>query len=177
MKNIILSMVSILLVGGLLAFVQLGNWKVSPDYSVKFSGKGVNGIFKTFTADINFDETKLATSTVAVTIDVASLNTGNAVQNRHATGAEWFDAAKYPKITFTSSAIEKNSSGYLVKGKMTVKGKVKDVSIPFNFSKTGAAGEFSSTLTIKRSDYGVGASTNDVSDEIKVEVKVPVVKS
>jgi polyisoprenoid-binding protein YceI len=176
MNRILVSMATILSIGGLLAFVQLGNWKVSPDYSVKFSGKGVNGIFKTFTADINFDETKLATSTVAVTIDVASLNTGNAVQNRHAIGDGWFDATKYPKITFTSSAIEKSGSGYLVKGKMTVKGKVKDVSIPFNFTKTGAAGEFSATLTIKRSDYGVGAATNDVSDEIKVDVKVPVVK-
>jgi polyisoprenoid-binding protein YceI len=169
-------MAAILTLGGLLAFVQLGNWKVSPDYSVKFSGKGVTGIFKTFTADINFDETKLATSTIAVTIDVASLNTGNAVQNRHSVGAEWFDATKYPKIKFTSSSIEKSGTGYIVKGKMEVKGKVKDVAIPFNFTKSGAAGEFTSTLTIKRSDYSVGASSNDVSDEIKVEVKVPVIK-
>ena len=162
--------------GGLFAFALLGNWKVSPDYSVKFSGKGVTGIFKTFSADINFDETKLATSTIVVTIDVASLNTGNAVQNRHSVGADWFDAAKYPKIKFTSTAIEKSTSAYIAKGKMEVKGKVKDVSIPFNFTKTGAAGEFTSTFTIKRSDYGVGAANNDVSDEIKVEVKVPVTK-
>jgi polyisoprenoid-binding protein YceI len=169
-------MAAILSIGGLFAFVQMGNWKVSPDYSVKFSGKGVSGIFKTFTADINFDETKLATSTIAITIDVASLNTGNAVQNRHSIGPDWFDATKYPKIKFTSSSIEKSAAGYIVKGKMEVKGKVKDVAIPFNFTKSGAAGEFTSTLTIKRSDYGVGAVSNDVSDDIKVEVKVPVTK-
>ena len=169
-------MATILTLGGLFAFIQLGNWKVSPDYSVKFSGKGVTGIFKTFSADINFDATKLATSTIAITIDVASLNTGNAVQNRHAVGADWFDATKYPKIRFTSSSIEKSGTGYIVKGKMEVKGKVKDVAIPFNFTQSGASGEFTSTLAIKRSDYGVGAASNDVSDEIKVEVKVPVVK-
>ncbi len=169
-------MATILTLGGLFAFVQLGNWKVSPDYSVKFSGKGVTGIFKTFSADINFDAGKLATSTIAITIDVASLNTGNAVQNRHAVGADWFDATKYPKIRFTSASIEKSGSGYIVKGKMEVKGKVKDVAIPFNFTQSGASGEFTSTLTIKRSDYGVGAASNDVSDEIKVELKVPVLK-
>jgi polyisoprenoid-binding protein YceI len=169
-------MATILSIGGLFAFVLVGNWKVSPDYSVKFSGKGVNGIFKTFTADINFDETKLATSTFAITIDVASLNTGNAVQNRHSVGADWFDATKYPKIKFTSSSMEKSSTGYIVKGKMEVKGKVKDVAIPFNFTKSGTTGAFTSTLTIKRSDYGVGAASNDVADEIKVEVKVPVTK-
>ena len=177
MKNLILSIIAILTLGGLFAFVQLGNWKVTQDYSVKFSGKGVNGIFKTFDADINFDEAKLSTSTVVITIDVASLNTGNAVQNRHAVGPQWFDATKYPKIKFTSSAIEKSVSGYVVKGKMEVKGKVKDVAIPFNFSKTGSAGEFSAVFTIKRSDYGVGGASEDVSDEIKVEIKVPVVKS
>lgn len=169
-------MAAILSLGGLFAFVQLGNWNVSPDYSVKFSGKGVNGIFKTFTADINFDETKLTTSSILVTIDVASLNTGNAVQNRHSVGPEWFDATKYPKIKFTSSSIEKSAGGYIVKGKMEVKGKIKDVAIPFNFAKSGATGEFTSTFTIKRSDYGVGAASTDVSDEIKVEVKVPVTK-
>ena len=169
-------MAAILPIGGLFAFVLLGNWTITKDYSVKFSGKGVNGIFKTFDASINFDETKLATSTVVVKFDVASLNTGNAVQNRHCVGPEWFDAAKYPKIKFTSSAIEKSGAGYVVKGKMEVKGKVKDVSIPFNFTKSGSTGEFSATLTIKRSDYGVGAASNDVSDEIKVDVKVPVVK-
>ena len=170
-------MAAILMIGGLLAFVQLGNWKVSPDYSVKFSGKGVNGIFKTFEAAINFDETKLATSTVVITIDVASLNTGNAVQNRHSIGADWFDATKYPKIKFTSSSFEKSGTGYVVKGKMEVKGKTKDVAIPFTFSKSGTTGEFSSTFTIKRSDYGVGAASTDVADEMKVEIKVPVVKA
>jgi polyisoprenoid-binding protein YceI len=170
-------MAAILTLGGMFAFIQLNNWTVSPNYSVKFSGKGVNGIFKTFTADIHFEETRLATSSVVVTIDVASLNTGNAVQNRHAVGPEWFDANKFPKIKFTSSAIEKSGTGYVVKGKMEVKGKVKDVAIPFNFAKSGTAGEFTATLTVKRSDYGIGAATNDVSDEIKVDVKVPVTKT
>lgn len=176
MKRLILSMATILSLGGLFAFVLMGNWKVSPDYSVKFSGKGVSGIFKTFVADIHFDEAKPATSTIAVTIDVASINTGNAVQNRHCVGPEWFDATKYPKIKFTSTSIEKSSSGYIAKGKMEVKGKAKDVAIPFNFTKTGAAGEFTSSFTVKRSDYGVGTASNDVSDEMKVEVKVPVTK-
>ena len=170
-------MAAILTIGGLLAFVQLGNWTVTKDYSVKFSGKGVSGIFKTFDAAITFDETKLATSTVVITIDVASLNTGNAVQNRHAIGADWFDATKHPKIKFTSSTFEKSGTGYVVKGKMEVKGKVKDVAIPFNFSKTGTAGEFTATFTIKRSDYGVGAASTDVADEMKVDIKVPVLKS
>ena len=176
MKRIALSMMAVLFLGGIFAFVQLTNWTVGQDYSVKFSGKGVNGIFKTFAARISFDESNLATSKFAITIDVASLNTGNAMQNRHATGAEWFDATTYPKIKFTSGTIQKSGSGYVVNGKMEVKGKVKDVSIPFNFTNSGSTGVFTSTLTIKRSDYGVGSASDDVADEIKVDIKVPVVK-
>ncbi len=169
-------MIAVLFLGGISAFVQLTNWTVGQDYSVKFSGKGVTGIFKTFAATVTFDESNLATSKFAITIDVASLNTGNAMQNRHAIGAEWFDATKYPKIKFTSTTIQKNSSGYVVNGKMEVKGKVKEVSIPFNFTNSGSTAVFTSTLMIKRSDYGVGVGSNDVSDEIKVEIKVPVIK-
>ena len=177
MKRYSLLMATFLLLGGMFAFTMLTGWTVTSDHSVKFSGKGVNGIFKTFNASIYFDDTNLAASKFTITIDVASLNTGNAVQNRHATGAEWFDAAKYPQIKFTSGTIEKTSSGFLVKGKMQVKAKVKDVSIPFTFSKSGTTGTFSSSFTIKRSEYGVGGATDDVSEDIKVELKVPVTKS
>jgi polyisoprenoid-binding protein YceI len=177
MKRIALSIAAVFMLGGMFAFVQLTSWTVAQDHSIRFSGKGVSGIFKTFNATITFDETNLSTAKFLITIDVASINTGNAMQNRHATGAEWFDAAKYPQIKFTSGTVEKSAAGYVVKGKMEVKGKTKDVAIPFTFSKSGAAGEFTSTLTIKRSDYGIGAGSNDVSDEIKVDVKVPVTKA
>lgn len=177
MRLIILAITAVTLIGGTFAFVQLTSWTVAPEYSIKFSGKGVSGIFKTFNATINFDESQLATSNFGITIDVASINTGNAMQNRHATGADWFDATKYPKIKFTSASFEKSGSGYVVKGKMEVKGKVKDVAIPFTFSKTGTTGVFTSSMTIKRSDFGVGAASTDVSDEIKVDINVPVIKS
>ena len=177
MKRYNLLIATFLLLGGMFAFTLVTGWTVTSDHSVKFSGKGVNGIFKTFNATIYFDEANLATSKFTITIDVASLNTGNAVQNRHSIGADWFDAAKYPQIKFTSGTIEKTSTGYLVKGKMEVKGKVKDVSIPFTFTRSGTTGSFNSSFTIKRSDYGVGGASNDVSDEIKVDLKVPVTKS
>ena len=177
MKRTIMLMATFLLLGGMYAFTLLTSWSVTNEHSVKFSGKGVNGIFKTFNAAIYFDEANLSTSKFTITIDVASLNTGNAVPNRHATGPDWFDATKYPKIKFTSGTIEKTSAGYVVKGKMEVKNKVKDVTIPFQFTRSGTTGSFSSSFVIKRSDYGVGGASGEVSDEIKVELKVPVMKS
>lgn len=166
----------LLLVGGVFAFTQVKTWKVSKDYSVEFSAKGVNGIFKTMSATINFDEAKLSASKFVMTIDVNSINTGNGLQNKHAIGAEWFNAEKYPNIKFTSSSFEKTEKGYSVKGKMQVKDVTKDMTIPFTFTKSGNKGKFISSFTIDRSTYNVGKSGGDVGNSIKIDVTIPVTK-
>lgn len=166
----------LLLVGGVFAFTQVATWKVAKDYNIEFSAKGVDGIFKTFTATINFDEAKLAASKFVMTIDVNSINTGNGLQNKHATGEEWFNAEKYPDIRFTSSSFEKTASGYSVKGKLQVKAVTKEVAIPFTFSKSGNKGKFVATFTIDRSAYNVGKSGGDVGNTIKITATIPVTK-
>jgi polyisoprenoid-binding protein YceI len=174
MKSVFHKTVVVLLIGGLLSFTSSPLWKLSKGYAISFSGKGVDGIFKKMEAEINFDEKNLATSKFIIKIDVNSINTGNALQNKHATGADWFDAAKYPLIKFTTSSIEKSASGYIAKGKLEVKNKSKEVSVPFTFTSAGSTGKFIANFTIKRSDYGVGESSDDVADELKIKVEVQV---
>jgi polyisoprenoid-binding protein YceI len=176
MKKLSFLMAILLLIGGVFAFTQVKGWKLGKDYSVEFSAKGVAGIFKTFNATITFDETKLATSKFVMTLDVNSINTGNGLQNKHAIGDEWFNAEKYPNIKFTSSSFEKTTSGYSVKGKLQVKDVTKDVTIPFTFTKTGSKGKFIASFTVDRSVYGVGKTGGDVSNNIKIDVTLPVTK-
>lgn len=166
----------LLLIGGVFAFTQVKTWKVAKDYNIEFSAKGVNGIFKTFAATINFDEAKLSDSKFVMTIDVNSINTGNGLQNKHAAGDEWFNAEKYPNIKFTSSSFDKTASGYSVKGKLQVKDVTKDVTIPFTFTKSGSKGKFVATFTIDRSAYNVGKSGGDVGNSIKITATIPVTK-
>lgn len=161
----------------MVAFTSPSEWVPSKGSSIKFSGKGVDGIFKKFNTNIFFDETNFAGSKISISIEVSSLNTGNALQNKHATGAEWFDAAIYPQIKFATSAIEKNGNSYTAKGKMQVKNKTKDMSIPFVFNKAGNAGTFSSKFVIKRSDFDIGEPNDDVSNDITVELTVPVIQT
>lgn len=176
MKKIVSFMSILLLVGGVFAFTQVATWKLGKDYAIEFSAKGVDGIFKTFSATINFDETKLAASKFSMSLDVNSINTGNGLQNKHAIGDEWFDAEKFPKIKFTSSSFEKTSAGYSVKGKLQVKDVTKDVTIPFTFAKKGNKGTFVASFSIDRSVYGVGKSGGDVSNNIKITATLPVSK-
>lgn len=169
-------MAILLLIGGVFAFTQSKTWKVSKDYSIDFSAKGVNGIFKTFSATINFDDAQLSASKFVMTIDVNSINTGNGLQNKHALGEEWFNADKYPNIKFTSSSFEKTEKGYSVKGKLQVKDVTKDVTIPFTFTKSGSKGKFSASFSIDRGTYNVGKAGGDVGNSIKINAVIPVTK-
>jgi polyisoprenoid-binding protein YceI len=176
MRKSLFLMAMLLLVGGVFAFTQVKTWKIGKDYSVEFSAKGVNGIFKTMSGTVNFDEAKLSESKFVFTIDVNSINTGNGLQNKHAVGDEWFNAEKYPNIKFTSSSFDKKESGYSVKGKLTVKDVTKEVTIPFTFTKSGNKGKIVSSFNIERSAYNVGKAGGDVGNTIKINVTIPVTK-
>jgi len=152
------------------------SWKIDEGHSVKFSGTEVEGIFKEMNGDINFDEQDLANSNFSVALNVASINTGNGTKNKHAVSEKWFDAETYPKITFTSSKISKSATGYQVEGTLEMHGVKKQITIPFSFS----GNTFKGNLKVNRLDYGVGTMkgmSKKVSNEIAIEIAVPVVKA
>ncbi|MDP5139092.1 MAG: YceI family protein, partial [Spirosomaceae bacterium] len=120
-------------------------------------------------------ENDLANSKFAVSLDVASINTGNGMKNKHAKSDKWFDAEKYPKITFTSNKFTKTAAGYSVEGTLDLHGVKKPVSIPFTFANN----TFKGSLKVNRMDYGVGTMegmSKKVSNEIVVDISVPVTK-
>jgi polyisoprenoid-binding protein YceI len=151
------------------------DWKITDGYSIKFKGTDAEGIFKTFSGDISFDQNDLSNSKFSVAIDVSSINTGNGMKNKHAKSDEWFDAAKYPTITFSSSKISKSKEAYLVEGTLEIHGVKKQVKIPFTFVSNTFKGNFS----INRMDFGVGTMqgmSKKVSNQITLEIAVPVTK-
>ncbi|WP_207514521.1 YceI family protein [Longitalea luteola] len=176
MKKLIISMATLLAVTAVFAFAAAQKWTISDKYSIKFSSNDVAGIFKTFTGNILFDEANLAASKFDVSIDVNSINTGNGLQNKHAKGAEWFDAAKFPAIKYTSKKIVKAGNGYQVTGDLQIKGITKEYTIPFTFKKAGAGATFNGSFTVNRSDFKIGKPGGDVAEQIKIDVAVPVTK-
>lgn len=145
-------------------------WKIAEKYSVKFSAGESEGVFKGLKGTIKFEETDLAGSMMDVSIDVNTINTGNGMMNKHAKGKEWLDAATYPTIKFVSSAISKTDKGFQAKGKLTMKGVTKEVTIPFTF----AASTFKGSLSVPRKDYKI--SGEGIDDNVKIDLNVPVKK-
>lgn len=164
-----------LLIIGSSAFTILKSqdWKIGENYTVKFTSSDPSGVFAGLKGTINFDEKNLGTSKFEVTVDVASINTGNGMQNTHAKSAQWFDAEKYPSIKFTSSAITKTATGYEAKGTLDIHGVQKEAVVPFTFQNNTFTGGFD----VNRDDFNLNPSNGKAAKIIKVELVVPVTKA
>ena len=148
-------------------------WKIADSSFVKFDGGDPSGQFGGLKGTVNFDPNDLATSKFIVTLDVATINTGNGMKNTHAKSAKWFDVEKYPTIQFTSSEIVKATAGYEAKGTLSMHGVQKEVVIPFIFEDN----TFKGSLTINRLDYNINTDEPaHGSASFKVDIQVPVTK-
>lgn len=150
------------------------NMTVADGYAVKFISTDPTGVFERMKGTVHFNEQNLAAASFNVTIDVASINCGNGMQNRHAKSEKWFDAEKYPEITFVSTGAKKTATGYETTGKLSVHGVTKDFTIPFTYTANGTGGVFAGSFDVSRSAFGVGEPSKKVPDVMKLEVSVPV---
>ena len=167
---------ALLLAGSAFTFIAAQDWQIADGYNIAFTSDDASGIFKGFKGNIAFDEQNPATAKFDVTIDVASINTGNGLQNKHAKSDEWFDAAKFPVIRYTSQKVTKTASGWLVTGDLEIHGVKKSTPIPFTFKKTAAGGLFAGSFTVNRNDFKLGKPGGDVGEQIKLDISVPVNK-
>ena len=172
MKKIIypFAAVGLILVSSFTALKSI-NWNIADNYSVKFDGGDPSGEFKGLKGTIQFDPNDLPSSKFNTSIDVALINTGNGMKNTHAKSEKWFDAEKYPLITFNSSSITKTPTGYLATGTLEMHGVQKEVSLPFTFSNNVFTGEFE----VNRMDFNINTAEPDHgSSKFKVSIIVPV---
>jgi polyisoprenoid-binding protein YceI len=150
--------------------------RISNKHSISFSTFGVSGVFKNFNGTIAFNEKDLDASKFDVVIDINSIKTSFAMQDKHAKGEDWFNAEKYPTIRFSSKKIIKNGAGYRAIGDLNLHGITKEVSLPFSYKPTATGGVFEGAFVINRNDFKVGEPSGMVGEDIKLNVSVPVVK-
>ncbi|HEX5170695.1 MAG TPA: YceI family protein [Cyclobacteriaceae bacterium] len=166
-----LAVTLVLIVASAFTFIRSQDWMVADGYSIKFDGGDPSGEFTALTGTIQFDEQNLAASKFDMSIEVASINTGNGMKNTHAKSANWFDAEKYPNITFTSSAITKAGDGYEAKGILAMHGMQKEITIPFTFTNN----TFSGNIEVSRMDFGLDDGKHPkMAPTLKVDINVPV---
>ncbi len=142
---------------------------------------------------VNFQDT--VGNKIFIEMDMTSINTQSEMRDGHLKNKEsFFDVAKYKKATFTASEILTDTSStatfnYIAKGKLTLKGITKDVTLGFNYvgvvenieaddkgveNKTKIAG-FEGVAVISRKDFNIG--TAGIGDEVTITIALEAVQS
>ncbi|MES2275841.1 MAG: YceI family protein [Bacteroidota bacterium] len=189
------TLITLLTAVALLAFKPIadGTWSVDSAHSkLGFSithmmVSDVDGTFKNFTATITSSKEDFSDAVVELSADVASVTTDNDARDNHIKGADFFDAAKFPKMTFKSTSFKKSGDKtYKVTGDLTLKGVTKPVVLDATFRGTYAnqmnkktVAGFKVTGTIKRKDFGIGANfpAAALSDEVTLNGNAEFVKN
>ena len=138
------------------------------------------GHFATFSGMIQLDSGDITKSSVDVTIDPASVKTDNDARDKHLCSVDFFDASKFPAITFKSTAVTKKPDGSLeLVGLFTLHGISKTITIPFTNNGTSVGMKpgslvagFEGTVKILRSDYGIKSYLGPVGDEVTITLNV-----
>lgn len=147
-----------------------------------------SGRFNDFTGTITLDRAKLQNSSVEFTIKTASIDTDNEGRDKHLRSADFFDAEKYPEITFKSTKITPaGKDKYNVTGNFTMHGVTKTITLPVEitgFMKdprgTERAG-FQTALTLNRKDYGIEWNKNLdeggllLGDDVEVSIELETI--
>jgi polyisoprenoid-binding protein YceI len=154
-------------------------WKiVNKDVEISFilPSQGTTGSISGLNANIQFDEKNMEASSISATVDVSKMETDNKQKTEHLLSADFFNAEKYPQMKFTSTGFTKNDSSLVAIGKLTIKDSIKEVRLPFTFTKTKEGGVFQGTMSIFSGDFGIGKKSSSGKDRVVVSIKVPVVE-
>ncbi|PLR96801.1 YceI family protein [Bacillus sp. T33-2] len=171
-------------------------WAIDPTHSgVDFSIKhmmisNVKGSFNKFDASIEADPADLTTAAINVTVDAASVDTRNDDRDNHLRSGDFFDAEKYPSMTFNATNIvKKGEDEYEVTGDLTIRDVTKTETLTVTFEGQGKDPwgnekvAFSGAGTFNRSDYGLvwnaALETGGVlvGDKVKISFEIQAVKA
>jgi polyisoprenoid-binding protein YceI len=146
----------------------------------------VRGRFGSFSASLNVGP-DLATTGITATVDLTSVDTGNADRDGHLQSADFFNVQDSPSMTFDSTRIEPDGSDFLLSGDLTLNRVTRDVSFDVEF--TGSVTDddgvthvgFSATTELSRKAFNItfdaplGADAVLVADKVKVELEMQLI--
>jgi polyisoprenoid-binding protein YceI len=175
-----------------LAMAQTSAWSTDPAhsavvFSIRHGGvSNVHGRFGGVKGTLVFNDTDITKSTVTVTIDTTTVDTGDPTRDAHLKTAAFFDVATFPTAAFTSSGIVKNGNKLTVNGNLTLHGVTLPIVLDVEGPSTPVEGMmdkkphsgFTATTTLSRTAYGIGTGFPAVvvGDEVKLTIELEIIK-
>ncbi len=147
--------------------------KSSVTFSYKQMGVGMDGRFKKFAAQVNFDPTKAEQAKASLEVDLASVDAGSSEADDEVVTKSWFNAKAFPKASFVAKQIKQTAPNqYEVQGTLSIKGLAREVKFPMKHTAQGKDGLLTGGFTLQRADYTIGegmwAKFDVVANDIQV---------
>jgi polyisoprenoid-binding protein YceI len=148
----------------------------SLQFSGTYQGDAFSGSFPGFRTNLDFDPTHPELGKLTVEISIATATVGNEEMDPEMRGAGFFDAAQFPKATYTAKNFRAiNATTFQADGILTLHGNSKPVTLTFTWTP-GDQPVLQGTAKVKRLDFDIGggewADTKLLPDEITVKTKV-----
>lgn len=140
-------------------------------------GVPVQGRFRSFEADVDFDPAHPEAARIALRIALASAAIGTAETEAELAKPGWFDTRRFPTASFVASAVRPAGTGRLdIAGKLTIKGSARDLVVPVALQQAGALTTADGSFVLRRSDWRIGdgdwSDPSLVADEVQVRFKL-----
>jgi len=156
------------------------------DFTVLHMGiSNVHGKIGNIGGTIVANDSDITKSTVNITIDLSTIDTGVSMRDNDLKSDHFFNVAQFPTATFVSTSVAKSGSGLTITGNLTIHGVTKPVTLtvegpngPVPGMGNKAHEGFSATTTVSRTAFGVGANmpAKMVADEIKLSIDLDLAK-
>jgi len=180
MRNLVLGLlIAVMPVASMAAKYELDPTHTYPNFEINHLGfSTMSGMFTSSKGSFEMDQDK-GTGSVSVTIDAASIFTGFKKRDDHLKSPDFFNVNEFPEITFKSSSVKfKGKTDATVKGKLTIMGVSKDVTLMVDnivcgnnpFSKKPTCG-FNATTKVKRSDFGLKYGLPAIGDDVAIRLE------
>jgi polyisoprenoid-binding protein YceI len=177
MKKLILAAAGAILMSAAAAAGNAASYTADPQQSrLEFTGVQAGaefkGVFRKFTATVDFAPDALDSSRIDVQIDMNSVDTQDKDRDTAMRGQDIFDVAHFPTAHYLTKTITKTAAGFSAVGALTLRGVTKDVPIAFQFTPAAGGATLAGTANFKRLDFGVGQGdykdTKEVGDAVKI---------
>jgi len=144
-------------------------------FKSSFSGMDFEGTFRRWDAQIVFDPKALGASQATVSIEPASVATGDAERDGALPTADWFDVAQFPRASFVTKSFKSlGGDRYQADGVLTLRGASRPVSLPFTLTIAGDVAKMIGEVPIDRSAFGVGQGQWSSAETVPLNVTVVV---
>ena len=158
-------------------YTQVQPDKSAINFTYKQMGVAVDGKFRKFTSQLNFDPTKPTAAKATFEVELASVDTGAPEGDQEVAGKPWFNTKAFPTAKFVSGTVKPLGGNKVeVAGQLTIKGKTQDVVVPATFTPQGNSGVFDGSFTIRRADFSIGegswAKFDIVANDVVIKFRI-----